>query len=218
MNRFIIVSIFLVSLKSIFFGQDDNKIRHEFGTKIVSFTIPTQIYYSIADHRYFQFVTGIFYRVSKKRTSLRATVNYAENSTESFYVNGSQIGTLPGGTSNNKDFQISIGGQYHLMKSKELLYVFSDLYYRNFCSNGTLYLPEEEYFLAKSDQFGINLGLGSKIKLHEHVFISPEIYCDMFHSNTSIVEYPKYGHLQKKTFNSVNNIRPIARLFLTISF
>lgn len=217
MNRFTIVCIAFISLKSVF-GQDDNKVKHEFGTKMVSLTIPTQIYYSIADHRYFQFVTGIFYRVSKDRMALRATINYSENSTGSLYLSGDQIGTLPSGSSNNQDFQISLGGQYHLMKRKELLYVFSDLYYRNLCSNGKLYWLEEENFLAKSDQVGINVGLGSKIKLHEHIYISPEIYCDMFHSHTSMVEYPKYGKPQKNTYNSVNRIRPIARLFLTISF
>lgn len=217
MNRFTIVCIAFISLKSVF-SQDDNKVKQEFGTKMVSLTIPTQIYYSIADHRYFQFVTGIFYRVSKERIALRATINYSENSTASIDVNGTQFGTMPFGSSNNQDFQISLGGQYHLMKRKELLYVFSDLYYRNLCSNGEFYWPEEANFFAKSDQVGINFGLGSKIKLHEHIYISPEIYCDMFHSYTSMVEYPKYGKPQKNTLNSVNNIRPIARLFLTISF
>ncbi len=219
MKPIILVITFFSFISAL--SQDKSKLKHEFGTKLISLTIQTNIYSSIADHRYFQFVTGIFYRMTEEKKAFRASVNYSENKTESFFVDINQMSTLPRGFSTNKDFQVALGGQISLLKKSEALYYFTDIYYRSLSSEGELYFFEtrmDDRFFAKSDQFGVHLGLGSKLKLHEHIYLSPEIVCDVFHSQTSMVQYSKIDNRQLNSFNSLYDIRPIARLFLTIAF
>ena len=71
-----------------------------------------------------------------------------------------------------------MGGQYALLKHKNWFYTFVDVAYRNVFSTGHFYggiAGASDQFSRTSNGLDSFVGLGLKLKVLKHVYLSPEV-------------------------------------------
>lgn len=149
-----------------------------------------------------EFINGLFFRYSYKRFGFRAQTSYSENS--KFYAFPDQNNVVTNHLT-NKDFRIGIGGQYSLLKKKDWLYGYTDIFYRNIQTNGAYtgdYMNTNITAYARTSN-GIDafLGLGLKLKLSKSFYLSPEFGYNF-----------NYGMIRSSYINAATN-QPVKENF-----
>lgn len=216
MRKLISILTFILAFQ-ISKGQDSIR-RFEFGSTLMTINSFSNRYYFPPDRPSFEFINGLFFRYTKKRLGLRFQLSYTENSA-SFSGSSRDVRFQPGYI-NNKDFRLGGGGQFSLLKSKEWLYTFLDLTYRNVFSTGHYFsvgVEAEESYSRTVNGFDCFLGLGFKIKALKHVYLSPEF--SYFWSSNFINQTTNNYYGQPSKFNySELNLDPVIKLHLTAKF
>ena len=125
------------------------------------------------------FFDGIFLRYTKNRLWIRFNANYKNvrednllDEISSFFNNVSEI-----------NYQIGLGGQYNIFKSKNWIYTFTDISYwfsksKSEIYGNIIYINDLNTFTTN----GVNtfFELGFRIKPIKHIIISPNIGYNAF--------------------------------------
>jgi hypothetical protein len=218
MRKSIFILTFMILLK-ISSGQDATK-RFEFGSTLAT----VDMYHLHYLPPTAEFVNGLFFRCTRKRFGLRLHLSYSDKTTS--YASTSVASPYFGGSSRNeKDLKVGIGGQYAILNSKEWLYSFLDVAYRNVFSNGFYFGGVSETFSSTSNGFDCFAGIGFKIKALKYFYLSPEIG---YYSSTHFVKRTttladtynlSTGQLvSNKNSYTFTDINPVLKLHLTVKF
>jgi len=217
MNIVVKLLLFLAFFQAL--NAQDKVKRFEFGPTLLTINSLNKTYYSGADRQAAEISNGLLFKYFKNRYAIRALLSYNECHLK-YYAPTGCIDCTSGET-NNKDLRIGLGLQYNLIKKKEWLYAFSDVYYRNVFSSGFVYGGFAGYnnsFAASTNGMDGIIGLGLKLKLFEDIFILPELAYNTFlgnvHYNTT---HLIFGDTKKYTYSQINT-NPIAKLHLTVRF
>ncbi len=211
----IILFVFFFKLSQ---AQDKIK-RFEFGPTLVTINSLNKNYYSGSDRQSVEISNGLLFKYLKKRMAFRALLSYNECHLK-YYAPTGWIDATSGET-NNKDFRFGLGIQCNFLKTKEWLYGFTDLSYRNVFSSGFVYGGIAGYnnsFSSSTNGLDAVIGFGLKLKLFEDIFILPEVGYNTFfggvnYSTTHLVR----GETNKYSYSQFN-ANPIAKLHLTVRF
>ncbi|MBA2611935.1 MAG: hypothetical protein H0U95_08195 [Bacteroidetes bacterium] len=212
----------IVLLFIVFFGfanAQDKEKRFELGPTLFTVNSLSKTYYSIIDRPFIEYSNGLFFRYNKKRISFRAVISYNESYFKYYAPPGCFDCTS--GESGNKDFRAGVGFQYSLLKKKNVLYAFSDLAYRNVFSSGFVYggiAGLNNSFSSSTNGIDGLLGMGLKLKLFEDIFLLPELGYNIFYGDVNYsTSHLIYGN--PKRFHYIEgNMKPVAKLHLTVRF
>ncbi len=160
-----------------------------------------------------------FFKYLKNRSAFRSLLSYNECHLKYYAPTGCIDCTS--GESNNKDFRFGLGFQSNLLRTKEWLYGFADLSYRNVFSSGFFHGGIAGYdnsFSSSTNGLDGIIGFGLKLKLFEDIFILPELgYNTFFGSVNFKTTHLIRGETSKYSYSQAN-ANPIAKLHLTIRF
>lgn len=211
-----------ISLLLFFFNvskAQDKVKRFEFGPTLLIINSLNKSYYSGSDRQSVEISSGLLFKYLKKRMAFRSLISYNECHLK-YYAPAGWIDATSGET-NNKDFRFGLGIQHNFLRTKEWLYGFTDLSYRNVYSSGFIYGGIVGYYNSfSSSTNGLDgiIGLGLKLKLFDDIFLLPEVGYNTFFGN---VNYSTTNLLRGETSKyrySQANANPIAKLHLTIRF
>ncbi len=214
---FILASLFLSQIVS---AQDSLK-HYEFGATIAtvnSFNKGTD-YYGTNKPNY-ELMNGLFFRYTYKRFGFRSEISFSENS--KFYNFPIYQSNRVGSYANNKDFRIGIGGQYTLLKKKDWLYTYGDIFYRDVRTKGNIFynsLGSDDIKYSGSTK-GIEgcMGLGLKLKISKNFYLSPEAgYISGYNFAKSSYTPISTGETTNSKANFFN-VNPVLKLRLTVKF
>lgn len=199
-------------------AQDKVK-RFEFGPTLVTINSLSKIYYSGSDRQSVEISNGLIFKYFKKRMAFRSLISYNECYLKYYAPTGCVDCTS--GETNNKDFRFGIGIQYDLLKTKQWLYGFTDVSYRNVFSSGFVHGGLAGYnnsFSSSTNGLDGIIGFGLKLKLFDDIFILPEFgYNTFFGSVNYSTTHLIHGQNSKSNYSQVN-ANPIAKLHLTVRF
>jgi hypothetical protein len=224
--KYLTITLILFLILPMAYSQDNRLATSEVGLKVVSGRILTRAYHSIINRPSFQFIDGLFYRISKKHMALRLALDLPWNQRNSLYESTIFTTSRPY-ILKSRDINIAIGGQYDLLKEKKWLYVFTEVYYRNINTSGELVDNHLEQivnpslnnkFSVSNKRIGLNSGIGFKMKVLDHLFISPELFYDLYYSYTTLEIHDKSGNIDYRFFSKRINYLPNARVLITMDF
>lgn len=166
-----------------------------------------------------QWLSGVIFRYNVNRFGLRAGANYTTNTDK---VDGSTCPDCLVGQSKGKELRLKAGGQYAPFANAQWLYIFTDVYYRRYTSEGNFSGSLSGYQnvrnTVKSNGIGVNAGIGANIRLLNHFYLNPEVYYDAARArNTTTNTDAALG----TTYPGSNRTRlhtPSARLNLLFAF
>ncbi|MBP8033072.1 MAG: hypothetical protein KAZ71_00670 [Bacteroidia bacterium] len=144
----------------------------------------------------FEYLNKILLRYRYRAISIRLNASYFNRTTSK--ENSYSYNEPDFGMSTVTDYKLGIGLQYSFFKKQEYLYSFLDLNYVKRVQKSSINNFITNYYSnLASKLYGINMcfGLGSKIKIVQNLYISPEIGYD-------------YSHLEGKTKNTGFQIVP----------
>ncbi len=178
MKYFVLVILVIASFKNIQ-AQSENKNSVEIGFTSLTVNEFSKYNYSIPGLSPVNFFDGIFLRYTKNRIGFRFNANY-ENVREDnlldenppFFDNKGEI-----------NYQIGLGGQYNIFKSKNWIYTFADISYRFSESKSESYggiVNSHSRHTFTTNGVNTFFGLGFTIKPIKHIIISPEIGYNAF--------------------------------------
>lgn len=218
MRKLLSILTFMILFK-ISSGQDSTK-HFEFGPTLVTVNMYDLGYSSPT----FGFINGLFFRFTKNRLGLRLHASYSDNTT-SYTSSTFDYPYFFGGTINNKDLKLGVGGQFSILNRREWLYSFVDISYRNVFSTGHSFGYWNETFSSTSNGWVGFAGIGLKLKIIKSFFLSPEIgYCSSTQfvktTTTSGDTYSlSTGQLVSyKRTAAFTDFSPLVKLHLTIKF
>ena len=156
--------------------------RYELGSTLVTFNIGV-----LGGENFFfhekppdEILNGLFVRYKLNRWSVRSLLSYYEYSYS--YSPIPECVDCDAGAVNNKEFRIGGGMQYSLIRTKEWLYGFADVLYRNVFVNGV----SNGGMTGKAISYnytghGTNstLGMGAKFNVFKELVLSPELAYDI---------------------------------------
>lgn len=211
-----------VALLIFFFhvsNAQDKVKRFEFGPTLVTVNSLNKNYYSRSDRQPVEISNGILFKYFKKRITFRALLSYNECHFKYYPPTGWIDGVS--GEASNKDFKFGLGIQYDLLRTKNWLYGFTDISYRNVFSSGFFYGGiagyENSYSSSTNGLDGI-IGAGLKLKLFDDIFLSPEVGYNTFFGNVYFnTTHLRIGENSKYSYSEFN-ANPIAKLHLTVRF
>lgn len=216
--RLSIISI-LFFLASTIKAQDTLHV-YEFGSTLVTINSLNTKYTYAQERPSFEIVNALFFRFHKKRNAYRAHASYVENRID--YNAPKAFADGVSGWVNNKNFMIGVGVQRNLKKTKNWLYVFADLCYRNTFSNGVStggFWGLNNKYSTSSNGIDTYLGLGFKIKIIKQIILSPELTYNIYYSHSITKSQEGLGISSVSKLASNNfNINSIFKLHLTAKF
>ncbi len=184
MKYFVLAILVIASFKNIQ-AQSENKKSVEIGFTSLTVNEFSKYNYSIPGLSPVNFFDGIFLRYTKNRIGFRFNANY-ENVREEYLLED----YLP--FSDNKseiNYQIGVGGQYNIFKSKNWIYTFADISYRFSESKSEIYgdiVYSNDLYTFTTNGVNTFFGLGFTIKPIKHIVISPEIGYNAFNQCTKV--------------------------------
>ncbi|SHI64815.1 hypothetical protein SAMN02745146_1280 [Hymenobacter daecheongensis DSM 21074] len=171
--------ILLVLLGSAAHAQDTPHL-FEVGLDVVNhspFVSSQNSFYNTYSNDKTQWLSGVLFRYNLNRFALRTSINYTTNTQA---VDSENCADCLVGESKGQEAKLKVGGQYAPFARAPWLYVFSDVYYRRYASEGNLTgglcgcLDTD--VRVKSNGFGIAPGLGAKVRMLNHFYLNPEVY------------------------------------------
>jgi hypothetical protein len=208
--------LFFISLNCILLAQDSMP-NFELGpTLLTANSFNTQ--YSYAQTRpSIEVLNGLFFRYNKNRLSYRGLLSYVENRIEFKPPAGTADGIS--GSVSNKNLMLGAGVQHNLKKTKDWLYVFADVCYRNTFSTGINSggIAGITYkYSNNSNALDSYFGLGFKIKIIKQLFISPELTYNLcFGKTITKNSYPLNTH---KNVTYDFNLNSLIKVHLSVKF
>ncbi|MDP1802597.1 MAG: hypothetical protein Q8L81_14650 [Bacteroidota bacterium] len=205
-------------LFNLVIGQEKEK-RFELGPTLITINSLSSTYHSFVDKPAIEYSNGLFFKYNKKRFAFRSTISY----NESYFKYYAPAGCFDctSGESINKDFRIGVGVQYSLIKSKDVLYTFTDLSYRNIYSAGYVYgglAGLNNSFSSSTDGIDGLIGFGLKLKLFEDIFMLPEVGYNIFYGSVNYTTaHLLYGEAKRSHYIQ-GQLNPVAKLHLTVRF
>ncbi|RSK51353.1 outer membrane beta-barrel protein [Hymenobacter rigui] len=207
---------------SISARAQDQPHKVEVGLDVVNyspFTSGYNYFYNAYNNNKTQWLSGVTFRYNFDRFGLRAGANYTTNTDK---VDGSGCADCLVGQTKGKELRLKLGGQYSPFAKAPWLYVFTDVYYRRYTSEGNFsggFTGNQNVVLGlRSNGVGFNAGVGAKVRLLNHVHLNPEVYYDAARArNTTTNNDPASG----TTYLGSNRTRlhaPAARLNLLFAF
>ena len=199
-------------------GQEKEK-HFELGPTLITINSLGTIYHSFVDKPSIEYSNGLFFKYNKKRVAFRSIISY----NESYFKYNAPAGWIDAtsGESINKDFRIGLGVQYSLIKRKDVLYILTDVFYRNIYSSGYVYggiSGLNNSFSSSTDGVDGLVGFGLKLKLFEDIFILPEVGYNIFYGKVNYnTAHLLYGEPSKYQYTEAN-LNPVAKLHLTVRF
>ncbi|MBL7922414.1 MAG: hypothetical protein JNJ40_19010 [Bacteroidia bacterium] len=211
-----------ISLLLFFFhvskAQDKVK-RFEFGPTLVTVNSLNKTYYSGSDRQSIEISSGLLFKYLKKKMAFRSLIGYNECHLK-YYAPTGWIDATRGET-NNKDFRFGLGIQHNFLRTKEWLYGFTDLSYRNVYSSGFIYggiVGYHNSFYSSTNGLDGIIGLGLKLKLFDDIFILPEVGYNTSFGNVHYTTTHLISNETNKYSYSEVNANLIAKLHLTVRF
>lgn len=212
-----IIILASIAVFSVSNAQETNH-KLEFGSTLASAELHNPGY---ADPR-LTFLNGLFFRYTTNRFGYRAVVSYSEKTTH--FTNAAMRQSYYWGESTNaKDFRLGAGVQYAVVKQKDWLYGFVDLYYRHISSSGFYFGILNQTQNSISNGLDGFAGLGLKFKLAKWFYLSPEFgyylttqFTNMHSVSTDLYD-PLSGELvsSQKSFTHTD-MWPAIKLHLTV--
>ena len=136
-------------------------------------------FYNARNNDKAQWLSGVNLRYNFNRFGLRAGTNYTTSTDK---VDGSSCADCLVGQSKGKELRLKLGGQYAPFAKASWLYVFTDVYYRRYTSEGNFsggFTGNQNMNVdLHSNGLGLNAGVGVKIRLLNHLYLNPEVYYD----------------------------------------
>ena len=215
--RYYLTSLICVFLFQFYQGQDTLR-KYEFGTTVMTLNLYNQNFRLFEDRPRQEILNGIFFRYSRNRAGIRATLSYVTNFS-SFGQSG-QPYSSGAGTLMTKDFRAGCGGQFTFLKKVFNLYVLSDFAYRLVISEGNIsggVSGINDNYTATTHGVDTHFGLGFRIKLFRIIYISPEFsynvaYGRVIRRSESVTSKNVY-----KSSYTDGNANPVIRLHFSIA-
>lgn len=206
-------------LISQFARSQDNSDPFELGVTLVTINSFDKSSYSYQGKAPLEILNGIFFRYHYEKFAFRFLCSYRDY----LYVD-EQLATPGeiGYEERNKDFRIGCGAQYNLLKTKQWLYLFTDVLYRKVelqgghMNSGTVETIGYTTIGKGVDSF---LGIGAQVKLFNNLYLSPELAYNFTLLSTKTDEYTISPNSKTKTYNgSTMNGHFVLKVHLSLRF
>ncbi len=202
------------------FSKAQDKVkRFEFGPTLLTINSLNKTYYSGSDRQSVEISNGLLFKYLKKSMAFRALISYNECHLKYYAPTGCIDCTS--GEANNKDFRFGLGIQHNFLRTKDWLYGFADVSYRNVFSSGFFYggiLGYNNSFSSSTNGLDGVIGFGLKLKLFDDIFILPEVGYNTFFGNVNFnTTHLIRGETIKYSYSQAS-ANAIAKLHLSIKF
>lgn len=187
-------------------SAQDQKTPYEFGSTVLSVNSLFDAGSYSQSKPPMEFMNGLYFRYTKARLGIRILSSYSYNTFQNIAPPSQADGSSNEGS--NKDFRIGAGIQYNLLKTKDWLYAYTDILYRNVFSEGYFtdgFSGSAYSFASNSNGFDSFLGVGFKLKLFKSLYLSPELGYNLSFSAIETTNSPLgFGQVVTNTHYDVN--------------
>lgn len=199
-------------------GQDSIR-KFELGSTVLTINSSNSSSFFTPSKPQFEIINGLFFRITKKRLGLRFNVSFSEVNLKS--ENDLNCADCIYGNANHKNIILGLGGQFSLIKTRDWLYTFIDLNYRNVFSSGYISggnIGYNDNFAKTSNGIEFNSGIACKLKIFKSIYLSPETGYSIYYASVN-------EKITSLTFNTTTvsqsilmDVSPFFKLHLTVSF
>lgn len=217
MKTFTFASAFM--FLTLFFNAQESKPRLEFGSTLLTVNSLQSSGMYPQSKPSLEYLNGIYLRYQMNRWSIRFLSSYSDNSYT--YSSPPEVVDGTSGDGANKDFRIGVGAQCNLLRTKEWLYAFTDVLYRNVYTSGNTYGGiggGADSFTSVANGIDSFYGIGFKFKVYKSLYISPELAVNVSMSSVNEKNTPM-GQGQVSTAHSYDlQMNNVLKLHVGVKF
>jgi hypothetical protein len=199
--------------------SNQNTKQYEVGYSFLTINSVNYILFSSPNELPTEFLNGVIFRYKKNRYSLRLNASFFLKDTRKEY--SPQCVDCIYGDAQTKDYKIGAGFQYSLYKTKDIIYPYMDLNYKQRSETGVIargLTGELSHFKNYMNGFNMVTGIGTKCKLYNKLYFSTEIGYNLYLAkrNSETVNILTNETSHSSSNYSMNNF--LMKIYLSLVF